>query len=1265
MKPSTTTTQIVDSTANTRNHDAESSADAGRRVVNAANRLLGILLFAMLSASVTQPMRAQATLTVFGAQTVVGDLGAATGIAVDAAGCLYVANANGVYIVDPNDISSSQSPRCHTGGIDTKGLAGYPVGVSLDSAGNLYIIDSTGTVYSVPAGSTTPTKWTQCGKTGALVAGINPAGYVYTANGGVVSICWATGSQIADPFEAAPATAVVTDGRNDFWFADSSGNIWEDTPIDDPPGLPTSEPGAPIGSGFGTVNAMTLYAGGSLLAADAASNSVLEWTGYGATAATFATGFNNPSSITADAVGNVYVADTGNNRVVRIQKRWVMFPPTTNCDVNPGLACGGTQQFTVGFSQSIAQDGPRVLTTGASGQDFTLNPNGITCAAANSLPMVCTYTIAFTPQHAGVRRGALQILDGLGDVLLQVPLYGIGMTGQPGFGPQASTITVPASGLNSPTAVAVDDAGNVFIADTYNNRVVEEPAGGGAQKTVVTGLSNPLGVAVDGAGDLFIADYGNKRVLEVAPTGEAWTEGSGFGGPAGIALDGAGDIFVSDYTNNEVIEVPNNPGGQEVVASGLDGPRGLAVDTYGNLYVASSNSGEVMAVSPSGVQTLVYTGAPYGVALDAAGDLYIADDSTTGVVEMTANGKTVPFSTGVSYPTGLALDGAGNIYLANEGANVFKVTASQPPSLTFDKTTVGQVSSDSPKSVEVWNIGINPLTFTSETTPADFPAGSSASACDFTGSGPIGPGLACDIAIDFKPTVPGVLNESVVLSSPSSLPSISVGVSGAAIANQTITFKPFPNVTYGAAPIALTAEASSGLPVSYTVTGPAILSGSTITINGAGPVTVTANQAGDADYIAATPVPQSFTVGKAPLTIEAGNVSVQYNQAIPALRGYTSSGFVNGESAAVLSGAPAESTAATQGSAPGNYPITIGQGSLAATNYTFNFVNGTLAIGKASQNITFGTLPNVTYGVSPVTLTATASSGLAPNYIVTGPASVSGSTLTITGAGSVTVTANQAGNTDYAAAAAVQQRFTVVRAPISVVVNNAVRPYGAVNPKFTGEVSGLANGDALTVDYSTAATKLSPIGEYPIHATVSGAKIADYSIEVTKGELTITKRALRVIVESAARVYDAANPVFSGTVTGLLNEARVEITYSTTAIKSSPVGDYPITARVSGLDAGNYKDEVTPGVLKIAPAPLPSPTLSPKGASYPKGQKVTISESVAGTTIYYTLNGSDPTIHSTKYTGPITLSETETIKAIATAPNHKKSPIMSQTYTVQ
>jgi len=161
---------------------------------------------------------------------------------------------------------------------------------------------------------------------------------------------------------------------------------------------------------------------------------------------------------------------------------------------------------------------------------------------------------------------------------------------------------------------------------------------------------------------------------------------------------------------------------------------------------------------------------------------------------------------------------------------------------------------------------------------------------------------------------------------------------------QSITFNGLPNVTYGISPITLGATASSDLAVSYGVTGPATANGSTLTIEGAGQVSVTASQAGTANYLPATPMTQSFTVSPAVLTVTATSPSIVTGQAIPGLT-YVLSGFVNGDTAALVSGAPSESTTATAVSAPGNYPVTIALGTLSAANYTFTPVDGALTIG--------------------------------------------------------------------------------------------------------------------------------------------------------------------------------------------------------------------------------------------------------------------------------------------------------------------------------
>ncbi len=142
--------------------------------------------------------------------------------------------------------------------------------------------------------------------------------------------------------------------------------------------------------------------------------------------------------------------------------------------------------------------------------------------------------------------------------------------------------------------------------------------------------------------------------------------------------------------------------------------------------------------------------------------------------------------------------------------------------------------------------------------------------------------------------------------------------------------------------------------------------------------------------------------------------------------------------------------------------------------------NATLDITLAAQTITFAApASSVTYGAGPIALSSSATSNLPVSFIVSGPATLSGSTLTFTGAGTVVVTASQAGNADYSAATPVQQTIVVNPATLSVTVNSATRAHGAANPVFSATPSGFVNGDTAAstgLTYSSTATSSSQPG---------------------------------------------------------------------------------------------------------------------------------------------------------------------------------------------
>jgi hypothetical protein len=339
---------------------------------------------------------------------------------------------------------------------------------------------------------------------------------------------------------------------------------------------------------------------------------------------------------------------------------------------------------------------------------------------------------------------------------------------------------------------------------------------------------------------------------------------------------------------------------------------------------------------------------------------------------------------------------------------------------------------------------------------------------------------------------------------------------------QTITFtQTFSTVTYGASPITLSASASSGLAITWVVTGPATVSNSILTITGAGTVTVTATQPGDVTYAPApNSATQSFDVQQAPLTFTADNKTMAYGSPVPTLT-YTLSGLVNGETAAtVVSNTPTLTTTATSSSAVGTYSITITQALVTvSSNYTINsssFVNGTLTvITGTAQTVTFNSLPNVTYGVAAFALSASSDSGLTVTYTVSGPASLANNVLSVTGAGTVTVTASQAGNATYNPAKSVSQSFTVAKAAMTITADNKTRVNNTWNPTLTYTITGLVNGDTAAVlnggpSISTTATASSPAGDYPITlASVTNENgtypsATNYTITLVSGTLTVT-----------------------------------------------------------------------------------------------------------------------------------------------------------------
>jgi hypothetical protein len=344
------------------------------------------------------------------------------------------------------------------------------------------------------------------------------------------------------------------------------------------------------------------------------------------------------------------------------------------------------------------------------------------------------------------------------------------------------------------------------------------------------------------------------------------------------------------------------------------------------------------------------------------------------------------------------------------------------------------------------------------------------------------------------------------LTSPVSISAISSPFN-VVIATQTITFPALASpVTYGVAPMALKATASSGLAVSYSVTGPAAISSSILTITGAGTVTVTASQAGNTDYTAAAPVVQTILVNKAVTntTLKSSVSNASVNSPITLTATITSSAGVPGGSVQFSDGATILDTVAVNAQGIATYTTSTlapGSHSIKATysgnqNFTESQATLTQTVAEATQTITFPALVSpVSYGVAPMALKATASSGLTVSYSVTGPATINASMLTITGAGPVTVTASQTGNVDYTAAAPVAQTITVNKA-ISTTTLTSSASDADLNTSITltatvassvGIPSGSVQFSDGTTVLGTSAVNAQGVAAYTISTLAAGS----------------------------------------------------------------------------------------------------------------------------------------------------------------------------------
>ena len=347
------------------------------------------------------------------------------------------------------------------------------------------------------------------------------------------------------------------------------------------------------------------------------------------------------------------------------------------------------------------------------------------------------------------------------------------------FNGVATVLDTGTTALNHPKGLIVDNAGNIYIADTAHNQIVKATPAGNASALIIaglgTGLSAPEGLTIDGSGNVYVADTGNNRIVVVTSAGVGSVVDLGgltFSSPRGVAIDASGNLYFADTGNNRIVKLP--PGGVAGVLSitglgtALSAPAGLGVDTAGNLYIADSGNNRIVKVTTGGAgSALSISGlgtalsAPTGVAVDSFANVFIADAGNNRVVQVTSSGAGSVLSTGsltLNTPDAVAVDVWGVVHVADTANS--RVAMLMISAVEFGELELGASSGRSltlPFTVNVATTLGSVQALMLGTQSLDFTLGAGTTCTNGTTN------TTCNVEVQFLPLMPGLRRGGVAL----------------------------------------------------------------------------------------------------------------------------------------------------------------------------------------------------------------------------------------------------------------------------------------------------------------------------------------------------------------------------------------------------------------------------------------------------------------------------------------------------------------------
>ena len=513
------------------------------------------------------------------------------------------------------------------------------------------------------SGGSTPTTYT----VGGTVSGLKATGLVLTDNGG--------------------NALSVASGATTFTFTQAlqSGAPYA-VAVSTQPSGETCAVGSASGTATGNVTTVTvtcqqLYTIGGTITGLTESGLTLDNNGAVALVVPYTTGQSSSSSFTfgqSVPSGSTYDVTVGSQ------------PSHETCTVSAGsgtvsanvttiaVSCA-VQTFTVSGTLSGLTNGGMQLQDYTGGETLSVAANAAKFAFTNPVPYGTSIavTVAHQPYWDWCTAGTGNFS---GPITGNVTAESFTCASATASGASLTAAT----SLKGPAGIAVDAAGDVFVADSLNARVIEIAPTGTVTTVMGSGLTDPEGVAVDSSGNVYVSDRSTGHLYEVSPSGgiQQLAAGYSFSAPVGLAVDSAGNVFVANSGANDIVELPVGGGTPQVIAAGtLIDPEDVAVDSSGNLYVADTGANSIVEVPANGgvPQTLsnLFRG-PEGVAVDAAGDVYVADTNSNEVQMINAQGtlSTVAGNypnTGLctsnppllGNPWGVAVDSKGILYVTD------------------------------------------------------------------------------------------------------------------------------------------------------------------------------------------------------------------------------------------------------------------------------------------------------------------------------------------------------------------------------------------------------------------------------------------------------------------------------------------------------------------------------------------------------------------------------------------------------------------------